>query len=149
MRLLFSALICAHALALPAARGNALRPGDLERTDGPKCCHCGLKVLKSRWPTRPYSEWGCWKDAGFSWQDAKNPLKKESCRDTCAEHGGNHGVHGYTKRHFSCATLAGKDRSWNPRTNQNEAGIDESLLVLYSAGGGKMCAERGEQRETE
>ena len=129
MRLLaFSALICARALALPHARGNALRPGDLERTKGPKCCHCGQ------------GKEGCWQDAALG-QDAENPLKKESCTDTCAEYGGNLGVLGYTKKHYSCAALAGKG-TW-------KGGATLNHLMLYRDGGGKMCAGRAEEDEGE
>ena len=120
--LLFSAFICARALALPAARGNALRPGDLERTTGPKCCHCGQ------------GKEGCWQDAGLG-QDAENPLKKESCTDTCAEYGGNHGVLGYTKKHYTCATLAGHGN------NVNSAVFHPTLAYVLASASGDNTAK--------
>ena len=41
LKLAIVALVCARALALPAAPDTALTPPDLERTLGPKCCECG------------------------------------------------------------------------------------------------------------
>ena len=126
MRLVF-ALICARALALPHTRGRSLEPGDLERglfSTWPKCCHCGEKTGRSM------KESGCWKDAGLA-QDAKNPLKKESCEETCADYGGNHGIfwpNGMRKVHISCAEFYKRHATQN-----NE------WFTNWRKGGGKIC----------
>ena len=127
MRLVF-ALICARALALPHTRGRSLEPGDLERglfSTWPKCCHCGPKESQNL-----MARLGCWKDADLA-QDAKNPAKKESCKDTCAEHGGNHGIwwpNMMRKFHISCAEFY-KRRDW-PKTRWD---------TDWRKGGGKIC----------
>ena len=84
LKLAIVALVCARALALPAAPDTALTPPDLERTSGPKCCECGA---------RDWSEAGCLQQAKVKpklmWWEKVG--KKQTCKITCKPFGGHNG----------------------------------------------------------
>ena len=110
LKLAIVALVCARALALPAAPDTALTPPDLERTSGPKCCECGADsptIFKeySMLHKHLYKKLPCKAQAKVKpklmWWD--KPGKKESCEATCKPFGG----YFKWKMHYDCRAFVG------------------------------------------